>query len=424
LCGGAGAEVALAGDQVDRARLLATEALSAAAASPEVRCHGLEVVGRVERLSDLGAAEESFEEALSIAQRHHLALWQVRAMHELGTIDMFDHAGIERLVEARRAAGEFGALSTAAVVDLQLSAVGHSRFELDMAEEHARSALVFAERLGLEQVRAKASVMLAENAAWRGDREKMERFISLAAEAAPKDVMLSAFGWGARGMRELLHGDGTEAVEHLSRATAMLAELPHAEPACFRALWPVLLASRGDLRAAESVREARRLGVGDFHLNSGLLAYAEAIITGRSGDSVTARRVAGSTEADFVSCMAWTDVARWMAAESACSFGWDDPGWWLDGVADRLTGQGLEHLAARCRELVGGPKRWVHLGITAREADVLNLVVEGLANKEIAARLFLSPRTVEKHVEALLRKLDARSRTQLVAQAGAHPMPT
>jgi DNA-binding NarL/FixJ family response regulator len=56
--------------------------------------------------------------------------------------------------------------------------------------------------------------------------------------------------------------------------------------------------------------------------------------------------------------------------------------------------------------------------VTVREADVLRLVAEGLANKEIAARLFLSPRTVEKHVESLLRKTGARSRTQLVAIAG------
>ena len=56
--------------------------------------------------------------------------------------------------------------------------------------------------------------------------------------------------------------------------------------------------------------------------------------------------------------------------------------------------------------------------MTAREADVLRLVGEGLANKEIAARLYLSPRTVEKHVESLLRKIGARSRTQLVAGRG------
>ena len=52
---------------------------------------------------------------------------------------------------------------------------------------------------------------------------------------------------------------------------------------------------------------------------------------------------------------------------------------------------------------------------------MLRLVAEGLANKEIAARLHVSPRTVEKHVESLLRKTAARSRTQLVARAGPEP---
>jgi DNA-binding NarL/FixJ family response regulator len=50
----------------------------------------------------------------------------------------------------------------------------------------------------------------------------------------------------------------------------------------------------------------------------------------------------------------------------------------------------------------------VAAGITAREADVLRLVAGGLANKQIAVGLHLSPRTVEKHVESLLRKTGAR----------------
>jgi DNA-binding NarL/FixJ family response regulator len=48
----------------------------------------------------------------------------------------------------------------------------------------------------------------------------------------------------------------------------------------------------------------------------------------------------------------------------------------------------------------------------------LELVREGLANKEIAGRLVVSPRTVEKHVESLLRKMNARSRTHLATLAG------
>jgi len=50
---------------------------------------------------------------------------------------------------------------------------------------------------------------------------------------------------------------------------------------------------------------------------------------------------------------------------------------------------------------------------------VLRLVADGLTNKQIADRLYLSPRTVEKHVESLLRKTGAHSRTGLVPAASA-----
>jgi DNA-binding NarL/FixJ family response regulator len=57
--------------------------------------------------------------------------------------------------------------------------------------------------------------------------------------------------------------------------------------------------------------------------------------------------------------------------------------------------------------------------MTAREAEVLALLAQGLANKEIATRLHVSFRTVEKHVESLLRKAGARSRTHLAAMVRA-----
>jgi class 3 adenylate cyclase/ATP/maltotriose-dependent transcriptional regulator MalT len=56
--------------------------------------------------------------------------------------------------------------------------------------------------------------------------------------------------------------------------------------------------------------------------------------------------------------------------------------------------------------------------LTARELDVLELVGEGLANHEIAERLFLSRRTVEHHVAAIMRKFGASSRAQAAAEAG------
>lgn len=58
-------------------------------------------------------------------------------------------------------------------------------------------------------------------------------------------------------------------------------------------------------------------------------------------------------------------------------------------------------------------------GITRREAEVLDVLREGLTNAEIAARLFVSERTVESHVASLLRKFEAPSRRVLVERAAS-----
>jgi DNA-binding NarL/FixJ family response regulator len=52
--------------------------------------------------------------------------------------------------------------------------------------------------------------------------------------------------------------------------------------------------------------------------------------------------------------------------------------------------------------------------LTPREADILRLVASGNANKEIAARLFLSEETVKSHVRNILAKLGASDRTHAV----------
>lgn len=54
------------------------------------------------------------------------------------------------------------------------------------------------------------------------------------------------------------------------------------------------------------------------------------------------------------------------------------------------------------------------LGITSREYEVLQTISEGLSNKEIAEKLFLSESTIKTHVSNLLVKLNAKRRTQAV----------
>jgi DNA-binding NarL/FixJ family response regulator len=56
-------------------------------------------------------------------------------------------------------------------------------------------------------------------------------------------------------------------------------------------------------------------------------------------------------------------------------------------------------------------------GLTERELEVLTLVAQGFQNSEIAARLFMSSRTAGHHVAAILRKLDARTRSEAAAEA-------
>jgi DNA-binding CsgD family transcriptional regulator len=56
-------------------------------------------------------------------------------------------------------------------------------------------------------------------------------------------------------------------------------------------------------------------------------------------------------------------------------------------------------------------------GLTARQLDVLGLLIQGARNTEIAAQLFLSEKTVDHHVSAVLRKLDVSTRAQAAAEA-------
>ncbi|MEJ2752651.1 MAG: response regulator transcription factor, partial [Chloroflexota bacterium] len=57
--------------------------------------------------------------------------------------------------------------------------------------------------------------------------------------------------------------------------------------------------------------------------------------------------------------------------------------------------------------------------LTPREMEVLQLIAGGDSNREIAAKLFVSVRTVKKHASNIYSKLNVSSRTQAVAQARA-----
>ena len=65
----------------------------------------------------------------------------------------------------------------------------------------------------------------------------------------------------------------------------------------------------------------------------------------------------------------------------------------------------------------GNPQAVAALGISPRELEVLQQIAAGHSNKEIAARLHVSPNTVKTHVARLLEKLEARRRTDALRRA-------
>lgn len=84
-----------------------------------------------------------------------------------------------------------------------------------------------------------------------------------------------------------------------------------------------------------------------------------------------------------------------------------------DRIARQLRAQGIRDLPRRPRaSTLAHPA-----GLTTREVEVLRLVAQGLRNADIAERLFVSPKTVDHHVSALLGKLQARGRAELAARA-------
>jgi DNA-binding CsgD family transcriptional regulator len=90
---------------------------------------------------------------------------------------------------------------------------------------------------------------------------------------------------------------------------------------------------------------------------------------------------------------------------------------WAEGAA--LT---IDEAVAYAQRGRGERKRpsngWAAL--TPTELDVVRLVSEGLANKDIATRLFVSPRTVQTHLTHVYTKLGLTSRVQLVQEAARH----
>lgn len=103
------------------------------------------------------------------------------------------------------------------------------------------------------------------------------------------------------------------------------------------------------------------------------------------------------------------DAARGFIEQLAASLPGD--------VAQQFTARALALIPRLPRPSSSQMARAAHGGLTAREREVAALIAEGRTNREIAAELVLSERTVEKHVENVMHKLDFTTRAQVAVWA-------
>lgn len=248
----------------------------------------------------------------------------------------------------------------------------------------------------------------------------VERAAALISQAGDRPAIALTMFYSA--LAALLTGRPEAACDLFARCAATAADLG-LEPltARARAMLGYPLLDRGDVPAARAaLAEGIPLAadVGDrWFVQIGLGACIG--LAAKTGRPRLALRLAGAADAyrdanEFSLPVPIAEIIdRWLAparASAGAAAGWQ----FAEGR--RLTPEKAVELALRSEpeEAQGpGPRRT----LTPREAEVAALVARGLTNREIAAQLFLSVRTVEVHVDHILTKLGYHTRTQLAARA-------
>ncbi|MET8989541.1 AAA family ATPase [Nonomuraea wenchangensis] len=263
----------------------------------------------------------------------------------------------------------------------------------------------------------------------RGEAEEGARKLRAAVGRAVEVGAVDALPLAAEMLLRLCRVRGEPPAEDL---TGMLAgwRAKGLQPLAVRMLPALAGVLAADGRAAEAGRLCeeleRELAGLDAPLAPAALAHAQGFVTGDPARFLAAAHAYDALESRYEAAQ-----CRELAA-TALLGGGDDPE--RAGTLLRAAIAVFEELEARWdldraastarRHGVAGPVRYrggtrgYGDALSPREAEVAQLAATGLSNREIAKKLFLSPKTVDKHLSAVLRKLGLRSRAGLGQRMG------
>ncbi|MFH8883676.1 AAA family ATPase [Streptomyces californicus] len=428
-------------DPVEAGRAVQRAAETAEAEGlPHVACQGWQLLALLRREEGFDAADAALERMLSISTEHALPVWRVEALVRLGANAFMRTGDASRLLSARAAATDLGALRLTRTVDglLAMNAVLCARWE-EAREIVDRSAESSA-RVGDLSTHRYLLLAGATMAAHRGRRREMDRALAEFRRAGGDKSLLVPLRSGlCRGFGALLEEDRERAAASLDEALAWEADQPSYYYLSGRyGLRPLLRVLAGAADRAE-LAEARSAPGGCLAWNRQFLELADAVLHGREGDAAGAARLMASFDALSAPFPVARHLGLRLAADPARADGWGDPVAWLRTAEEFFYGAGVQPVASACRAALrqagasvgqhrGGwdriPSPLRTSGVTPREYEVFVLLPERPGNQQIARRLSISPRTVEKHMASLLSKTGRADRAALcefAAECAAEP---
>ena len=434
------ADAAFGAGRTDDALVLATDAIARAeevvdgpGAAPSVErhaaaalCEALGVAGRLAWRTDLDVTEALARRAEQVAAEHGLLPWRAAAVFQLGMMRMLRDGDLGTMHRARELALDAGMLGQVVALDYVRS---DHLWLVDgpaAALPTARGAAELGHRLrlpaGAFDARSRAS-MLGTCADVVAGRRAGSGPPVLAADRVSGPRLTVAL----RALTALVEHDLPRAATELEIAARTLrhdaAVLP---PLVYLGAYALVTAAVGRPPGVD----ARSFAAAQVAANRGAFAWADAVAHGGAGRPAEAAALLARGAADLAGVPWWRRLLHTIVLERAVLDGWGDPVPTLRADLAAHERAGDVPLARTCRDLLrragapagrtaaGVPPRLRAHGVTRREAEVLELVAQGLTNARIAERLFLSTRTVDTHVANLLAKTGAAGRTELGAWAG------
>ena len=326
-------------------------------------------------------------------------------------------------------------------------------YDFERAFEWCDQIAAFADRYGSRYMLGFCQAEYATIHLWRGDWDAAERALetSIEALAGSRAPMV---GWPQVGLAELRRrrGDAAEcerlleeaggstaanlcraelaldagaparAAELVERAARGLSpERPLEEiPALAVLVRAQLACGRIEEAAAALDRFAELARIADTTALAATETLLRGMLAAARGDHQAARPLLEDAVDGFNRCGARFDAAcarRELAATLAGLGRIDEGRREAEAACDCLRELGATVELARAERAAGAAAAAPPLPISRREKDVLALLTEGLTNREIAERLFISEHTVHRHVTSILRKLEVPSRAAAAAIA-------